>query len=422
MLILYWLFWISVGLISYTYFGFPILLALKAIILPKKIRGGRQLPSVSVIVAAHNEQNFIVQKLDNILSICYPKAHLEVIVASDGSTDNTNELVASYEAEEVKLLALPRQGKNRTLNAAVSISRGDILVFTDADTMMEKDSLLHLVSPFSDPSIGAVGGDYQYAVSGKNKGESSYWNYDRLLKKLQTLSGSMTSATGQIFAIRREYFTPIPDKLVDDFYTSVQAPANHARLIFEPRAIGYGPIAESTEAEFERKVRVITGGLRSVWRMRKLLNPFRYGFYAIQLFTHKLLRRLLVIPMLIAGISSLFLITRGPIYQLAAVVQVGIHGVAGAAYLLRNTKLGRTKLLSLPLFFDLVNAASLVAFINLIFGTGRDLWSPQRATARTSDPNSANYAPGRYTELRQTSFSAINLSQSDMSAPPDKLH
>ena len=391
MLIVAILFWSSVAAIVFTYGGFPLLLAIRAWFRKRhkstsydstenSIRnpaGG--VPVVSVVIAAHNEQDYIRQKLDNIFSLDCDHTQLEVIVASDGSTDRTEELVSRYGKQQVRLLALPRQGKNATLNAAVSISRGEFLVFTDADTMMNKHALNRLLEPFIDPHVGAVGGDYRYLAPKTNSNEEkTYWNYDRILKKFQSEGGSMTSATGQIYAIRRCLFRPIPEKLVDDFYVSVQAPAAHYRLAFEPRAIAFGTAAEAGKPEFDRKVRVITGGLRTVWKMRRLLNPFVYGFYALQLFIHKVLRRLLVIPMFIAGVTSVVLWEQGWVYQLAAAGQFFLHGAAALGYLLRDHRVGRIKLFTLPFFFDLVNLASLVAFFQLLTGSRYDIWKPAR--------------------------------------------
>jgi cellulose synthase/poly-beta-1,6-N-acetylglucosamine synthase-like glycosyltransferase len=252
-------------------------------------------------------------------------------------------------------------------------------VFTDADTLMKRNALKHLLEPFQDPSVGAVGGDYRYLSPASNSNEEkTYWNYDRLLKRLQSAAGNMTSATGQIYAIRRSLFQPIPQKLVDDFYVSVQAPSAHARLVFAPRAIAFGTPAEAGRPEFDRKVRVVTGGLRTVWRVRHILNPFRYGFYAFQLFTHKVLRRLLVIPLLLITISTAVLFPVSWFYQAAGLGQLAFHSLAAAGYLFRNHRIGRLKILSLPFFFDLVNLACLVAFFNLIAGTRHDIWKPAR--------------------------------------------
>lgn len=376
------LFWIAVGLVAYTYFGFPVLLAIRAVFSKSNSETSAEfdsLPHISIITAAYNEEQIIFKKLENIFALNYPTSRLEVIIASDGSTDRTVQIVSEYQRFVVHLLDLPRQGKNRTLNAAVSASSGEILVFTDADTLLEPDALMKLVAHFNDATVGAVAGDYRYDHGKENANEEkTYWNYDRILKRLQSRSGSVTSATGQIYAIRRSLFQPIPEKLVDDFYVSVQAPAAHRRLLFEPAAIARGSLAQTSEEEFERKVRVITGGLRTVWRVKFLLNPFEYGFYAVQLFTHKLLRRLLVLPLSVLAISSLFLWHFGMFYQMAAASQILFHAAAGFGFLLRRTSLGRFKLLSLPFFFDLVNYASLVALLNLLAGARHDIWTPRQ--------------------------------------------
>ena len=382
------LFWASVFIVLFTYFGFPLILAVRAVVRGKKNRisvphpSSESLPRISMLIAAYNEQESIICKLENTFSLSYPAERLEVIVASDGSTDGTNELVSSFNEARLRHLVLPRQGKNRTLNAAASISHGEILVFTDADALLKQDALVHLIVPFQDSTVGGVAGDYRYSDSTKNTNqEKTYWKYDRILKHLQSSQGDVTSATGQIYAIRRSLFQPIPEKLTDDFFVSVQAPASFQRLVFEPRAVAFGPAGDAGRPEFERKVRVITGGLRTVWRVRHLLNPIRYGFYAFQLFTHKVLRRLLVIPLLLMLISSTALWHHSWIYQSAFLSQVLLHSLAILGYLFRNRSIGRSKAFSLPYFYDLVNVACLVAFLNLWRGSRHDIWKPARTPA-----------------------------------------
>ena len=387
------LFWGSIFIILFAYLGFPAILLFRArhsgrkagessAVEKSKFQSGGNEKLVSVLIAAHNEESCIVEKLTNLFSLDFDPNRLEVIVASDGSTDRTNELVSAFGNRQVKLLALPRQGKNATLNAAVAISRGEILIFTDADTLMNRNSLKQLLEPFEDPSVGAVGGDYRYlARSANTNEEKTYWNYDRILKRLQSAAGSMTSATGQIYAIRRQLFHPIPEKLIDDFYVSVQAPSAHYRLLFAPDAVAYGTAAEAGKPEFDRKVRVVTGGLRTVWKVRHLLNPLEYGFYAFQLFTHKVLRRLLAIPLLMITISSAALWQLGWFYQLAAGAQLLFHTCAAVGCIFRSHPIGRIKFFSLPFFFDLVNLACLVAFFNLLTGARYDVWKPARASA-----------------------------------------
>jgi cellulose synthase/poly-beta-1,6-N-acetylglucosamine synthase-like glycosyltransferase len=375
----WWFFWSAVGLIVYTYVGFPLLLALRGLLRPRPVRRDDITPSVSLIIAAYNEASVIKDKLDNIMALDYPRDQLEVIIASDGSDDGTNAIVAAYDAPHVRLLALPRQGKNRTLNAALAEARGDILVFSDADSMLEPDALRNLVAPFADPDVGGVGGDYRYPTDVvEGSGERTYWNIDRVIKDLQNRAGSMTSATGQIFAIRREYARPVALGVTDDSYLSIQVPASHKRLVFEPSAVAYGPIATSADKEFQRKVRVTTRGLRSVWLNRRVLNPFEYGFFAIQYGSHKVLRRLVGVPLIVVALTAPTLWNRSWLYKLATLGQCGLHGAALAGFVLRNTRIGQHKALSLPLFFDMVNVAGIMALVKLMRGERRDIWVPQR--------------------------------------------
>jgi glycosyltransferase involved in cell wall biosynthesis len=380
------LFWGALGLIIYTYIGFPILILLRAVLTPKPIRRGAYLPKVSMIIAAYNEAAVIQDKLHNTFSLDYPQTHLEVIVASDGSDDGTNELVLQSAASQVRLLALPRQGKNPTLNTAVSLAQGDILLFCDADSMLAPDALRRLMEPFHDPEVGGVGGDYRYTSQrGGSAGERAYWSFDRILKSLQSRAGSMTSVSGAIYAIRRSLYQPLPVGVTDDFYIAMQAPSAHLRLVFEPRAVAYGPIAASAKAEFRRKVRVITAGLRGVWRMQHLLNPMEYGFDALQLLSHKVLRRLMILPLIILGITAPILWSHGWFYQLAAFSQFALHGTAIIGFLLQPTPLSRLKVFSVPFYFDMVNIAALVAIANLRQGKRHDLWLPQRLAQPDGD-------------------------------------
>jgi cellulose synthase/poly-beta-1,6-N-acetylglucosamine synthase-like glycosyltransferase len=365
----------------YTLALFPAIVFLRSLLFPMQYRRGNATPKVSVLIAAYNEAEVITDKIANVLDQAYPSEQIEVIVASDGSDDATNELVRAVGAPNVRLLALPRQGKNTTLNAAAAVATGEILVFTDADTMFAPDVLRRLTAPFADPSVGGVGGDYSYRKGqGNGNEERTYWKLDRALKALQSRAGNMTSATGQIYALRRELFTPIPVGVTDDFYASTCAISAGKRLVFEPQARAEGPIAETAGQEFRRKVRVMTAGFKGVWMVRHLLNPFRYGFYALQLFSHKVLRRLMAVPMLLAALSAPFLWRRGWIYKLATLAQIGLHGLALAGYLLQGSPLGRKKPFSVPFFFDMVNLAAVVALINLLRGKRADVWVTQRAS------------------------------------------
>lgn len=373
------IFWSAVGLIFYTYVGFPLLLAVRAWLFPKAIQKGDITPKVSLIIAAYNEEDVIEKKIQNILALDYPAEQLEFIVASDGSSDKTVALARPYaDQEKIKLLDLPRGGKNQTLNSAIPHATGDILVFSDADAMLKPDALKRLIAPFNDPKVGGVGGDFRYVKDGDDgEGEMSYWNIDRLFKTWQSQAGSMTSATGQIFAIRRELFREVPLDTTDDFYISSQVPSAHLRLVFEPTAIATGKVTKSSK-EFRRKNRIAVRGLTGIRHMKHMLNPFNYGFYAIQLLSHKILRRLVALPLLIILIITPMLWNFGLFYRAALMLQLAFHGLALTGYLLRNHPIGKFKLFSLPLFFNMVNLAMLIAVIHIARGKKFTVWTPQR--------------------------------------------
>lgn len=376
----WWLFWGALGVIVYSYVGFPLLLLLRGLLGRRAVQHGTHTPSVSVIIAAYNEAAIIVEKVENTLALDYPRDKLEIIVASDGSNDATNSLVARF-AASVRLLELPRQGKNRTLNAAVEQARGDILVFSDADSLLAPDALRHLIAPFEDAEVGGVGGEHRYATqmfSGSS--ERTFWKIKRGLRELQSQAGSMTTAEGQLYAIRRELFQPVPVNVTDDFFISIQVPAAHRRLVFVPEAAAYEKVGTAPQAAFARKVRITTRWFSTVWAMRRLLNPFQYGFYAMQLISLKVLRRLTIVPVTLLAITAPLLWRHGWLYKLATLGQVAFHGAAAAGYLLRGKRVARIKPVKAALGFDMSNVAALIALSNVIRGKQQSNWVPQRAT------------------------------------------
>jgi cellulose synthase/poly-beta-1,6-N-acetylglucosamine synthase-like glycosyltransferase len=382
------LFWGAVALIVYTYLLFPALVFLRGVLWRRPYKQAEITPRVSLIIAAYNEARAIGAKLDNILSLDYPRDRLEVIIASDGSSDSTDAIVHSYADRGVKLLSLPRQGKAPALNAAVAASSGEILVFSDANSMYTSHAIRVLVRPFADPKVGGVAGNQCYLKQGHSSitsaGEHSYWNFDRQLKQLESRAGNAISATGAIYAIRRALFKTVLGGVTDDFVTSTQVIAQGYRLVFAPDAVAYEPVAASGEVEFGRKVRVITRGLRGVIEMRALLNPFRYGFYALQLFSHKVLRRLVVFPLLVLFMVSPLLWLRGWFYQGATLAQIGFYSCAFLGMVLGGARLPRLKLFTIPFFFCMVNTASLLATLNILRGHRIERWEPQRQSAQGS--------------------------------------
>jgi len=388
MSILMFLFWLSLALIIYTYAVFPVLIYLRGRFLAKPYTKATVQPSVSLVMAVHNEEEDLPAKLENLRALDYPSDLLEVIIASDGSTDQTNAILEVVEGGPIVALHLPRVGKAKALNTAVGQAAGDILVFSDANSMYAPDAIQRLVAPFADPTVGGVAGNQRYLPSRGNNlsqtGEKSYWNFDRMLKVYESAAGNVVSATGSIYALRRSLFQPIVEGVTDDFYTSTAAIEQGYRLVFEPDAVSYEPVTADAEREFKRKVRIITRGLRSVIARRSLLNPFKYGFYAVQLWSHKVLRRVVALPLLVMLLTSLFLAPVSLFYTLAAAGQTAFYAAAAVGYTVRHSKTRLLKLASLPFYFTLVNAASLIAIFNILRGSQIARWEPQRAGAQES--------------------------------------
>lgn len=375
-----WLFWGSLTLILYTYALFPLFVVLRGYLFPRPYKRRDITPMVSMIIAAHNEEDSLRQKLENALSLDYPKNRLEIVVASDGSTDSTVEIARQFEDRGVQVLDLPRTGKAGALNAAVAASNGEVLVFSDANSMYARDAIHGLVRPLADPTVGGVAGDQTYVDKhlSQSPGEHFYWDFDQMLKRMQSLAGNAISATGAIYSLRRTLFQAVPEGVTDDFATSTEVIARGYRLVFAPDAVAYEPPASSNSAEFGRKVRVMTRGLRAVLYRRSLLNPFRYGMYSLDLLTHKLLRRLMVFPLLLLLPTSVLLGGEAVIYQLAATAQIAFYFCALVGFWMSRRNVRGVKIFSLPFFFCLVYAAAFLATWNLLRGHTVKLWEPAR--------------------------------------------
>lgn len=388
----YTVFWLALGLIAWGLVGFPLVLLLRGV-LRRPVQKAAITPRASLVIVAHNEAATIATKLENVYALDYPADRLEVIVASDGSDDGTNEIVASFVDRGLRLLTFPRSGKIPALNAAVAQATGDVLVFSDANSIYDPGALRALVAPFADPTVGAVGGDQRYVSSKGNRaagthvasfGERLYWSFDRLLKVMQSRAGHMTSATGAIHAIRRALFVPVPLGVSDDFVISTRAISQGYRLVFERNAIAYEMVAPTYRAEFNRKLRVIVRGLHGLWAVRDLFNPVRHGFYSVQIFSHKLLRWSICWLAIVLFVASLSLYTAGTFYRWLAYGQILFYTCALVAWSLRNsglTEYKAFKLFSVPLYVCLANYASLRAWLQLAGGKRVDVWDSKRSVS-----------------------------------------
>ena len=373
-------FWISGALILYAYAGFPLIIALRGALFPMRHKTADITPSVSLIVAAYNESAVIADKMRNIADLDYPPDQFEAIVASDGSTDGTAEIALAAAGDRVQVLELPRQGKAAALNTAIGLAQGDILVMSDASTIYRPDAIRNLVRHFADERVGGVAGNQRYVKrrqGGNNAGEAAYWDFDRQLKLWESQAGNTISATGSIYAIRRALFQGVPAGMTDDFAVSTSVIVQGYRLIFDPDAVAFEAVAPNQKREFTRKVRVMTRGLTGVLYRRELVNPFRYGFYAVQLFTHKLLRRLLFIPMILILVSNVLLISFSRFYALTLAAQAVFYSAALVGWWLMQRGIRLPKPLSVVTYVCMVYAAAAVATWNVVRGRRIVRWTTQ---------------------------------------------
>ena len=384
-------FWLGVTTIVYTLAGFPLIVLLRTRLVARPYVEAEVTPSLTLIVAAHNEEADLPAKLANVLSVDYPAEQLEIIVASDGSTDRTVELARSVPGGRVTVLDLPRAGKASALNAALELATGDIVAFTDANSMMSRETLRALVRPFADPDVGGVAGNQVYTEpdEGVVAGELAHWDFDRALKTAASRTGSIVSATGALYAVRRELVPSVIDGVTDDFYVSTAVIVARRRLVFAEEATVHEPVSSSVDEEIGRKRRVMTRGFRSVIARRELLDPRRHGWYSIQLITYKLLRRLLAIPVLTVGVTAIVLRRRNPLYALVALGQLAFWVAAGVGYAARSTRLGANRVVALPMFVAMGLVTSVLAALDVV--TGREIrqWTPTRpGTVSAADDES----------------------------------
>jgi cellulose synthase/poly-beta-1,6-N-acetylglucosamine synthase-like glycosyltransferase len=370
--------WTSFAFILYAYFGYPVLLRAMAAFRNKPVSKAPVQPKLSLIIAAHNEQDRIREKLDNALSINYPSEHREIIVTSDGSTDRTNEIVLSYAHKGVRLITRPeRHGKEYAQRRAIDAASGSILVFSDVATILEKNSLACISENFHDQSIGCVSSeDRIVADSGAIEGEGAYVKYEMLLRRLESRVNSLVGLSGSFFAVRRELCQNWSTTLPSDFVLVIQAVKQGYRAISDPSAIGYYKTVHTEKEEFQRKVRTVMRGIAVVMTYPEILNPLKYGFFSIQFISHKLLRWLVPFFMVSAFLSNIPLMANSSVYQGIFTTQLAFYALAALGFSV--ARLNQRLFFKIPLFLMLSNLSIAIAWIRYFAGQRVVLWDPSR--------------------------------------------
>lgn len=377
------LFWATAALVVYVYAGYPLLLvAVAACGGRKAIHPAAMEPAVTLVVSAYNEAGVIAEKIRNSLALDYPADRLEVLVVSDASDDGTDDIVRQAGDARVRLLRMKdRGGKTLGLNAAVGQARGEIIVFSDANAMYRADAIRKIVRNFSDLAVGAVVGESTYsdAVGGADQDESLYWRYEVAIKRLESAVGSVVGGDGAIYAIRKKLYEPMRADALSDFVNPLQIVRGGHRCVYEPEAISVEEAAGDFEREFRRKVRIVNRAWRATMALRGLLNPFRHGFFTLQLVSHKLLRWLVPLFLLACFLSNALLIREHRLYFVLFVVQACFYILAAAGHARRlHGELPR--LLALPYYFVMVNLASARGILEAYRGKTYTTWTPPRAS------------------------------------------
>lgn len=369
------LFWISLFIIFYTFIGYGIVLFF-LVKLRQLLKGKRKiavnanaLPSLTLIVAAYDEEDIIEEKIKNTLSLEYPAEKISYIFITDGSSDNTPEKIRQY--SQIRLMHLPkRSGKINAVHRAMNEVTTEVTVFTDANTFLNRKALLNIARHYSDKQVGAVSGEKRVQVtelSDATAGEGFYWKYESLLKKWDSELFSVVGAAGELFSVRTDLYESVPsDTILDDFMISLLIASKGYRIVYEPGAFALEDGSADTKEELKRKIRIAAGGIQSILRLKSLMNPFRHPVLSFQYISHRVLRWT-VTPflMLLAFVLNMLLVQTpgGFVYNLLLAAQTLFYVLAFLGWLLERKEI-KVKALFVPFYFCLMNYA-------VIMGIGR---------------------------------------------------
>lgn len=377
------LFWASAAALFYTYVVYPVILWAMSHWRARPVRKGECEPTVSVIITAYNEERDLAAKLENTLALDYPKEKLEIIVASDCSTDRTDEIARSFAKRGVRLhRQSERLGKTSAQNAAVELARGEIILFSDATTLYEPDVLRKMLPNFADPSVGCVAGRLIYvdpARSSVGHGARSYWSYETFLKERESAILSLIGCSGCLYAVRRSAYVPLRPEACSDFIIATKMVEQGLRAVYEPEAVAIEETNKRSDREFRMRVRVITQTISDLWHHRAMLNPRRSGFYAIELLSHKVFRYLAPAFLITALLASAALAPRSTFYFAIFIGQTLFYFAAFIGFLAERAGWHR-RLIALPYYFVLANAAVVAAFSKFLRGERYARWEPIRET------------------------------------------
>lgn len=379
------IYWFSLFLIFYTFIGYGIVLFL-LVKVKNLVRGSRtvpahpdNLPTLSLVVACYNEESIIEDKIRNTLSLAYPAGKVEYIFITDGSSDQTPDIINRY--PQVRLMHRPeRKGKIHAIHRVMQEVTSEVVVFTDANTFLNRDALLKITRHYGDSKVGAVSGEKRVSiadVSDATAGEGFYWKYESTLKKWDSELYSVVGAAGELFSVRTSLYEPVPaDTVLDDFMISLRIAQKGYRIVYEPQAYAMEESSFNTQEELKRKVRIAAGGIQSILRLQALMNPFKYPILSFQYISHRVLRWTVTpFAMITAFLSNIYIVVNGAaaIYQLILAAQVLLYAAAATGWLFERKEI-KIKALFVPYYFCMMNYAVIAGIIRYSAGSQGAAW------------------------------------------------
>ena len=366
--------------IGYTYLGYPMVLW----VLSRFVRRTESLPSsdlgISLIIAAHNEEAGIAQKLESTLQLDYPRNKLQILVASDGSSDRTNRIVAQFADRGVELIDVKnRRGKTNAQNVAVLSARNPVLVFSDATTLYDRAALKQIAGAYADPRVGSVSGRYDYfdpiAGSPAGSGSAKLWGLENRIKRMQSRISTLSGCCGCIYSVRRALYTPLAPEVISDLVQPLHVLLQGYRVVFQEKAQAWEESTRTTADEFHMRVRVATRGMRGLLTVPELLLPWKHPWIAFQLWSHKILRWSVPLFLALLFVGSA-LLESIPAFRVILAIQALFYSWSLATVAIPSLR--RSRLLNLPLYFCTINSAFLVGMFNTIRGRDFNVWQPTR--------------------------------------------
>lgn len=380
-------FWISLIVIGYTYFGYLFILLLLWGVknLKKKSAVNTDYePTVTIFIAAYNEKEIIPAKVENLRRLEYPREKLVFLWVTDGSTDGSDILLQQDPDMQV-LHDSERRGKVGAINRGMRYVQSDVVIFCDANSMLAPSTVREVVKRFQDPCVGCVAGEKHILLpiqeSAQGAGEGIYWKIESFIKRLESDVNSTVGAAGELCAIRTSLFEPLePDTILDDFVLSLRVVEKGYRIKYAQEAVATEMASLSISDELKRKVRIAAGCIQAIPRLKSLLNLVRYGFFSFQFWSHKVLRWLAVPPAIFALlVSNFFLVSYGTFYQITLIIQLIAYTFVLIGFLLRQKKI-KFKFLFLPYYFMVMNIALVWGLVRHIRGKQTVNWEKVRRT------------------------------------------